>query len=197
MTKRQKKAVMAKRNFSRITKNIFVLLALLFLLGFGTAFILIDPMKYVIQFEDNVAVPEITNEVPEVLPERELMPNASLISISTIVIGQNNSHNRLYNKIASDLQTAIYNRTDIFIPIQNDTALASLTNNSVVIGNSQMNRFSEDLMNLTVFLSPTNWTSGSFFIRGVYNFSSNFRHVLIYGNNSQGDSNAVYWLIDQ
>lgn len=170
--------------------SLFIIIVSLFIV-----FIFIDPMQFVFHAEENADIPEINNIVPEIFPNRDLISNESLDEISQIIIGEKASSSELYNQISNDLRQTIEEITGTTIDILNDS-VSSVLNNSVYIGNSQINSKVLSIISDENLTLSADWGSQSFLVKGIVNVTDNFRSLIIYGNDSLGDAYGVYWLID-
>jgi len=156
------------------------------------ALIKVDPASFVWQRRE-VEIPETTNIVPDIFSERETISNESVRTVSQIVVGESMFLSELYSQISQDLMVAIKEKTGIHVEIVNDAT--TLKNNSILIGNSEVNRKTGRLANSTDLDLPSDWGPQSFVVCGINQSGSSF--LLVFGNDSLGDAYGVYWLIEQ
>jgi len=158
------------------------------------ALVKVDPASFVWQRRE-VEIPETTNVVPETFSEREIVSNESVRTVSQIVVGESVSGRELYSQISQDLSVAIKEKTGIHVDIVDDAPTTTLKNNSILIGNSEVNRKTRTLANSIDLNLPSDWGPQSFVVCGVNQSGSRF--LLVFGNDSLGDAYGVYWLIEQ
>jgi len=177
------------RRFSR--KKVSFIVAIMLLILSAMALVKMDPAGFVWQRRE-VEIPETTNIVPDTFSERQLISNESVKTVSQIVVGESVSGSELYSQISQDLSVAIQEKTGIRVDIVNDT---TALNNSILIGNSEVNRKTRTLTNSTALNLPSDWGPQSFVVCGAN--QSGLRFLLVFGNDSLGDAYGVYWLIEQ